>query len=360
MRHRLSLSLILASALAAPSALAQPKPDAPKSDAAKSDGQKPDAKPKTEAQKAEEARLAKLAAERLADLVKRGTEACDRGDIDDGLAALSAAYTQKSDADVAAALASCEIKAKQWGGAADHLTVALRQKEEGPDRKKLEEQLLEAQKHAGVLQITVNVEGADVFVGNRFVGQSPLAGEVYADAGKPTLVLAKKTGYEEAQRTVEVAARRGVAVKLDLAVESQVNRYASTSRTKVPFYVLGGAALVAGGVGAALYAAASTKAAAADDILAERGGTYPCQNTKATGCPTVLSLRQGHDKLWNIGTGVLVGGGALLGAAVLTGVWAFSSGSSSTGSAGAPRAASVRVAPTVSADGAGLWLTGSF
>jgi hypothetical protein len=368
MRHRLSLALILASALAAPSAAAQPKPDAPKPEAPKPeapkpdkpDAAKPDAKPpKSDALKAEEARLAKLAEARLAELVKRGTEACDRGEIEDGLAALSAAWTQKNDGDVAAALASCEIKAKQWGGAADHLMAALRTKEEGAERKRLEEMLAEAQKHAGTIQITVSVEGADVFVGNRFVGQSPLAAEVWADAGKPVLIIAKKTGYDEAQRTVDVVAHRSVAVKLDLAIETAgPNRYASASRSKVPFFLLGGLGLVAGGVGAALYAAAATKASAAEDILAERGGDYPCKNTKATGCPTVLSLRQGHDKLANIGTGLLVGGGVLIGAAALTGVWAFGTGSSSSSSRGPSRG--VALAPAVSPDGAGLWLSGSF
>ena len=378
MRLRLFIAPVLTTAvlavlLPAPPASAQPKPDAgkpnaakppPKPDAAKADAVKDPVK--EEAAKV----LAKQAEARLADLVKRGTEACERGETDEGLALLTAAVARRNDADVLGALASCEAKAGQWAAAADHYAAALRSKEEGADRKPLEEAFAEARKKVGSITITVNVDGADVIVDDRLVGQSPLPGEIFVTPGKDTSIVVKRTGYEEAEKRVQVAAQRTAAVKIELAQSTSTgNRYAAANRTKVPFYVLGGAALVAGGVGAALYAASFAHGSAADNLLTElktahpTSGDTPCQPSK-TGCATLLDLRKNHDKLMNVGTGFLIGGGALLGAAVITGLWAFSgsSATSTTGRAitGSPRAASITFAPVVSPDGAGLWMRGAF
>jgi hypothetical protein len=364
MRLRLSLAILLAAAAVAPAALAQPKPDKPKADSAKPD--KPGAKPEPLEPREEAARaLAKQAEARLAEQRKRGIEACERGDLDEGLATLASVWSRKSDPDVGGALGMCEMKAKLWPSAADHLAAALRVKQDGPDRKRLEEAFIETRKHVGAVRVTVNVEGADVFLGSRFVGQTPLPGEVFVEPGKRTTIVVKKTGFDEAQSSVEVAAERVASVKLAMVAEAPGrNRYALESRTRVPFYVLGGAALVAGGVGAALYAAAVSKGAAADDLLAElksAHGSTPCQPS-AAGCTTIGNLRSSHDTFMNVGTGFFIGGGVLLGAAVLTGVWAFTGGSPPSAglSTSGPRAASITLAPVVSPDVSGLWLRGSF
>lgn len=374
MRLRLSLALILAAAAISPSASAQHKPDAgkpDKADAAKPDkgdkpdkagkpdkGDKPDPHQPPDPREEANRILARQADERMADLVKRGTEACERGEFDEGLAALASVWSRKNDPDVGSALAACEAKAKLWPAAADHYAAALRLKEDGPDRKKLEDAFAEVKKHVGALTIAVNVEGADVFVDDRFVGQTPLPGEVFVEPGKRAAVVVKKTGYEEAQASVTVAAQRTASLKIDLSITpSGGNRYASPNRSRVPFYVLGGAGLVAVGVGAALYAAAFTKAAAADDLLAEiktahpSQGDAPCQPSNA-GCATIADLRKGRDKFMNIGTGALIGGGVLIGAAALVGVWTFSTSPSATGS--------IKLAPVIAPRTAGLWMTGAF
>lgn len=368
MRIRLLLALLLAStALSAP-ALGQPKPDAPRPPA-KPDPSVPDpgkAEPANgDPARAAAAKLLQQQAEaRFAALMKRGVEACEHGDTDDGLEALRSAWVQKPEADVAAALGACEAKAGHWPEAAEHLAAALRVKEDGAERKRLEEMFLDARKRVGAVKVTVNVEGADVIVGNRIVGQSPLPGEVFVEAGKRTSITAKKAGHEEDEQSVLLGAKgtASLSFKLPIAGLGADDRYAYTRRTKVPFFVLGGAALVAGGVGAALYAAAGAKGSAADDLLAEikaaSSQKYACQPA-ATGCATVSALRTSRDQMMNVGTGVLIGGGVLLGAAVLTGVWAFSAPSSSSASLG-PRAASLSLSPAVSPEGGGLWLRGGF
>jgi hypothetical protein len=361
MRTRIPLAIVLVSALAAPAALAQPKPESlPKTDAKvepKPDAAKVEPKPdpaKLEAQKAEAARVAA----RLAELVKRGAEACERGELEPGLATLSSAYSQKPDPDTAVALGSCEAKAKHWAAAAEHLAAALRVKEDGPERKRVEELFLDVRKRVGALKLTVDVEGADVFVQNRYVGQTPLPGEAFVDADVDALVVVKKTGFDEAERVVKVGAQRSASLTVALAAASSSgNRYAIKDRTKVPFFVLGGAALIAGGVGAALYASAFSRAADANNLLTElQGGNAsatPCSlSANAAACRALGGMRSSRDSAMNIGTGFLIGGGALLGAAVLTGVWAFTSPN--------PTRTGLSVAPGVARDGASVVLTGAF
>lgn len=369
MRLRLPIAILLAgAALAAPPALAQPKPppaDAPKPPPA--DAPKPPPPPS----KADEARLeaqrvlAKQAEARTTELVKRGKEACANGDHEEGITALTAVWTQKGDIEVGAALGACEAAAGRFPAAAEHLAAVLRVKEDGAERKKIEEMFLDVRKRVGAVKVAVNIEGADVIVGNRLVGQSPLPGEVYVEANKRTLIIAKKPGHEEAEKTVQLAPQGTAEITLKMAPATMVsNRYAADARSKIPFVVLGGLALVAGGVGASFYAAAGAKSSAADDMLAElkksSGQKYACSPTQ-TGCATVSDLRASRDMMMNVGTGVLIGSGVLLGAAVLAGAWAYSGGTTASGAAPAvTRTARISVTPSVSTDGGGLWLQGAF
>jgi tetratricopeptide (TPR) repeat protein len=339
MRLRLHLVVLLAaSSLGAAPALAQPKPDA--SAPSKSEPAKP-------------------APPTPAEIALRGQEMCERGDTQEAISALASALAQKASSEVATALAGCEAKVGRWAAAAEHYQAALRTTPEGPARKSLEERFAEARGHVGTVTITVNVEGADVFVGSRFVGQSPLGGEVFADPGR-NLITVKKPNFDEAEQPVEVPARGAAALKIELVPGGRsANPYARSERTRVPFYVMGGLGLVAVGAGAALYAAALSKGAAADDVLAELATRYPNQTTVCRpvheGCLTAYSLRSGHDTFANAGTGALIGGGVLIGVAVLYGAWAFAGSAPSSSSIGR-----ITLAPVATPSGGGMWMTGTF
>lgn len=384
MRLRLPIALLVFGvAIASPALAAPPNPSPPKSpgkaEPPKGGGTKGPSRvdiptmgskdPSKDAP-AEDARttaakaLAKQAEARMAEQIKRGREACERGDFEEGIGVLSAAWSQKSDADVAASLGACEAQAGRFPSAAEHLAAALRVKEDSPERKKLEEMFVDARKRVGGVKVTVNVEGADVIVGDRLVGQSPLPGEVYVEPGKAVVIVAKKPGYEEVDRRVQVPAKSTIEISFELSQSSNSgNRYAGASRSRVPMLVLGGAALVAGGVGASFYAAGLSKASAADALLAEiktaSSAKYACSPSQA-GCATLKDLRASRDTLMNTGTGVLIGGGVLLGAAVLTAAWAFSGSSSTAAAPSSVRFASITVTPAVSTEGGGLFLRGAF
>jgi hypothetical protein len=299
-----------------------------------------------------------LAAHRLAELIKRGTELCAGGDVDEGLPALRAAWSQHEDADLAVTLASCEIKASEWPSAAEHLAFALRNKDDPAQRKALEATFVNVRARVGAVKVTVTIDGADVFVEDRLAGQSPLPAEVFVTPGEAH-IFAKKPGYGEKQGTASVKAGGTTTLTIDLAGEGVVGQSHHTTGTRnpTPAYVLAGLGAAGIGVGAALYAASLSKGAAADDVLAALRtdypgrGTAPC-NPASSVCGALAALRSSHDTYANAGTGALAAGGALLGAGLVYGLWAaFSTPSDHV---------SVGLAPVVSPAGSGLFAHGTF
>jgi hypothetical protein len=334
----------LAACLAMPQARAD---DAPLSPAAKHDPSDPDAPAPDPA---------KVAAARLADLIRRGAQLCVAGEVDDGITALKAAWVQRQDADLALQLAACEVKGQQWPGAAEHLAFALRTKDDPEQRKALEATFSNVRARVGAVKVTVTVDGAYVFAGDRFAGQSPLPGEVYVSPGQAR-ISAKRSGYGEIEQAVSVQAGGTAEVTLDLMNEaaSATNHRTPERRSLTPAFVMGSIGIVAAGIGVALYAAGAAKGAAADSLLGELQTAYPnpCAGNPAPGCTTLASLRSGHDTFVNVGGGMLGAGGALLGVALIYGLVTVYSGAS-------PSRSGLTITPTAWASGAGLGAAGTF
>jgi hypothetical protein len=273
--------------------------------------------------------LAKAEAQRLAEMIKRGKEMCAAGDVDQGLPALRAAWTQRQDVELAVALGACEIKASEWASAAEHLAYAIRSTDVPETKKSLEATFANVRARVGAVTVTVTIDGADVFAGNRFVGQSPLPGEVFVSPG-PARISAKRTGYGEVEGQVDLKPGGSAALKLDLAGEGTVaqSQKVTRHRSVAPAYVLGAIGAVAAGFGAAYEAAAFAKGSAGDDLLGAlirdypAQGSNPCYGSTHTACTTLSNLRQSHDTFSNVGTGLLAGGGALIGVGVIYGLWA--------------------------------------
>jgi hypothetical protein len=326
-------------------------PDAGK--AAPADAPKAVDPAKAAADAAAAAELAKAAAARHTALVKQGKELCDAGEVDQGLVALDAAWSQQDDPDLALALANCEIKAQRWPGAAEHLAYVLRATSDPEARKGIEPTFVDVRRRVGAVKVKVTLEGADVFVADHYAGQSPLNAEVYVLPGRAR-VSAKKPGYAEVERGVDVQANGTAEITLDLAGESDVGRSRPepiAPRSRTPAYVLGGLTLVAAGVGAALVAGGAAQGSAGDSLLGElqgAGGKYPCPT--APGCATLQSLRSGHDTWINAGIGVFGVDGALLGATIIYSLWATR----------APERASLSFAPVASAGSGGIVARGAF
>jgi hypothetical protein len=303
---------------------------------------------------------AKAAAARLAELIRKGVQLCGAGEMDDGIAALNAAWVQRADLDLAVQLAGCEVKAQHWPGAAEHLAFALRTTGDPEQRKALEASFAGVRARVGAVKVKVTVDGAYVFAGDRFAGQSPLPGEVYVSPGQAR-VSAKKGGYGEVEQEISIQPGGTAEVTLDLMNETAVatSRRTPPRRSLAPAFVMGGIGIVAAGIGAALYAAGAAKGSAAGALLAELqaapgAGTYPCAGaTPAAGCNTLATLRSGHDTFENAGAGMLIAGGALLGVGLIYGLV-------TTYSAPPPSGSALTITPAVWASGAGLGAAGTF
>jgi hypothetical protein len=206
----------------------------------------------------------------------------------------------------------------------------------------------------GAVKVSVNVEGADVFAGDRFVGTAPLPGEVYVAPGKAH-ISAKKTGYGEIEGTVEVAAQGTATLALDLASEgpTATSHRLPEPRSKTPAFVLGGITLLTAGVGAALYAYGASQGSAADNLLNELQTTtsQPCISG-ALGCQTLKSMRQTHDTFVNAGTGMLIVSGGFGAATLIYALWATARPSSAS--------RGLSITPVASSQGGALMLRGSF
>jgi hypothetical protein len=202
----------------------------------------------------------------------------------------------------------------------------------------------------------VDVDGADVFAGGQFVGVSPLGkDEVFVDPGD-VAASARDANGRETQKTARVAAGGSAAVRLVMPPRTaEPDRFAPRERPSlVPAIVIGGAGLAAGAIGVGLFVAAGGKAAEADDQLASlrtQYGPVPCPN--APECADLKEHRQSRDSLMDIGTGLMIGGGAVLTGAIGYAIWALDTPLSEIGG-------QVSIAPFVARTAGGAWVHGAF
>lgn len=280
------------------------------------------------------------------------------------------ALTDKKSKGLVNNLGQTEMHLGKFREAAEHLSAARRLA--GKDDKQLadiERDLAESRKHVGTLVLAVGVEGAQIVLGGKPVGQAPLVDPLFVDPGKVTL-SAFKDGYETAKVELDVAAGQEIPVtlalkKIEAAPVSSATATASTTappppppRSKVPAYVMGGAgvaSLIAGGV---LVGVAS---AAGSDLRADapRGtnGELLCRRTvepagSATAQCDAWRARVGEaTALGNAGVGFLVVAGLAAAGTVTYLLWPSSQPA---------RAARWQVAPVIGANAGGVVLHGAF
>lgn len=114
-------------------------------------------------------------------------------------------YRLRPTANVAQNLGRAELLTGNYVEAARHLLACLRADDaREPARKLAHEALREAESHIGKLKIDVNVDDANVLVDGESYGTSPVLGQtVYVEPGKHT-IAARKNGYADATKAVDV------------------------------------------------------------------------------------------------------------------------------------------------------------
>ncbi|HZG45017.1 MAG TPA: PEGA domain-containing protein, partial [Allosphingosinicella sp.] len=284
-------------------------------------------------------------------------------------AAFEAAWAENPTSDVAYNLGTAEYQQGKYREAAEHLSFALKNwpllTVMSGLRPIAEQRLAEARAQVGALAVKVSVEGAEVLLDGQVIGQSPLAGEVFVEAGAHT-VEARLAGYVTAKETVqaEKGAAKVVELKLmaPLPVETKPEGNGAANpapaggegaegdglRKKLIIAgIASSAALVTGGVVFAIVS--SGKASDADEQLAEllqKGGPKPCSvPALLADCMEIDGKRKARDTFADLSAWTFVAGG-VLGAGTV--IYALAVPGAS------PTRTAIRVLPGVVARGGGL------
>ncbi len=249
--------------------------------------------------------------------------------------AYAAAWSKKKTHDLAANLGLVSMELKKYGQAAASLAFALRNYPAGGSptkRADMEHSFQQAKAQAGALEISVSLEGAKVIVNGVDQGRSPMMGLVFIDAG-PFAVEAQQTGYVTARRTGTVEKAKTAGVHLEMVPEkvaAPVPTGTATAtatsgpapfRSAVPVFVLGGAAVVAAGVGIGLNVVAAAEDAsvkqAADSILASKKSCVAGAANFDSRCVELETQARNGQTLGGLSVGLLVGAGLVAGGALL-------------------------------------------
>lgn len=140
---------------------------------------------------------------------QEGVKFYDQKQYEKARAAFLQAYALKKHPAVLLNLAQSELRSKHQAEAAKHFAQYLREAP-GSDAERGEAQkgLTAAKAAVGEMNVTVDVEGAEVFVDGTSEGRSPLPGAVYLTPGSHTLE-AKKDGNVATATVTSLAGQTG-------------------------------------------------------------------------------------------------------------------------------------------------------
>jgi hypothetical protein len=287
--------------------------------------------------------------DRAAALYAEGNAFYDQGKYTQAEAKYQAAWNIQKSFDVAGNLGNVEMMVGQPRDAAEHLTYALKTFPLGggaPKRKFLQDRLAAAQRQIGTLRITVNVEGAEILIDGKLIGESPLEGEVFVDPGEK--IVEVRRGRLSAVESILVA--KGSSQNIAVTLETGPNK---------AILIAGGAVGAAGILSGVVFAMISNGKAGDSNALHDKLAAGPGREGACTlaanqgSCGELLSLREDQALFANISVwSFIVGGAALAGTAAY---WVLS-----TYEPAPTPTRGFHAVPVVTAKGAGLMVGGSF
>ncbi|HLV22167.1 MAG TPA: hypothetical protein VKZ49_14840 [Polyangiaceae bacterium] len=135
---------------------------------------------------------------------------------------------------ILANLAYAELELGKYKDAAEHLRayLSLAPTEEVNERAEAEKKLLQARQQLVTLGVSVNLDGADLFLDGAHVGRSPLGQQLFMDPGQAVLE-ARAPGQKTAKQLVTGRGgdRRVVSLTLALAPSTADDPPSPTSRS---------------------------------------------------------------------------------------------------------------------------------
>ncbi len=151
-------------------------------------------------------------------LFRKGITAFEAGNDQESLEALSEAWGDTRNYDIAAAIAQTELALGRYRDAAEHLEYGLNHFVPGESEKTLalmRTAFAEVKQHVAALRVQVGRQGATIELDGRALGISPLPGLTFVDPGTHT--LRARHGDRQASQRLDVQAGQEYPVLLELA-----------------------------------------------------------------------------------------------------------------------------------------------
>ncbi|MBX3192621.1 MAG: hypothetical protein KF819_36895 [Labilithrix sp.] len=285
-----------------------------------------------------------------------GLAAVRRGELASARRSFGAAYALVPSVDILWNLASTERRLGENVAALAHFRAYVASPEARPDRVKIAEEEVLPELEGATARLSIRAdEGASVLVDGRPIGD----GSAVVDVMPGMHAIVVKAAGRETTFAVEAIAGRATDVKATMNVSMSVDvsptpvvrtnvdapMKAESGRTTTVAVLAGaGAAMIAGGVAFTLLA--RTDQQEADRLhLAMRSDDLSCKRS-GTLCDDYEDARSAAQRSSALGTGMLVTGGVLGGAAIVT--WMLWP------------AATTHVVPSATKDAASLSVVGRF
>jgi hypothetical protein len=268
--------------------------------------------------------------------------------------------------DLAGNLGDVELMLDKPRDAAEHLAYSLKNWPAGQAeaRAKTAARLKEAKGFVATIKVTVNRDGAEVFVNGTSVGTSPISGELFVNPG--AITVEAKAGGKSDKSTIALDKGGSRAVTLTIGEapggggqdpngDNGTGGGSGTTDGAVskPLIYTGiGVAVVGLGVGIGFTLAASSKRSDRDELRDSLPGPSPCGSGTPFGakCDEIDDLDSSAKRFQTIGVaGFIVGGAAAIATATYA-LWPRKKTSASR----------IQFHPSVSRNVGSLEITGSF
>ncbi|WP_437969552.1 PEGA domain-containing protein [Sorangium sp. So ce260] len=141
-------------------------------------------------------------------LYMEGVAASEKGRWADAYASFVAAWALQKHYTIAGGMGTCELMLQRYVDAAKHLAIYVREIEKdatatADERAAALKTYAQARAKVGAVKLRVDVEGAEVTVGQEVVGTAPLLDPVFLEPGAHRITV-RRPGYEAADVTVEL------------------------------------------------------------------------------------------------------------------------------------------------------------
>ncbi|MEZ4306589.1 MAG: hypothetical protein R3F14_00865 [Polyangiaceae bacterium] len=280
-----------------------------------------------------------------------GVAAFSDGRLEEALKIFQELWKVGKSYDLAVMLGRTERNMEKHAAAAEHYTYALEhfpRTGEEDLREEVVTELAEVKKNLGTLRVRVPVKDAKVTLNGAVLEASQLGQDLFVPTGK-AVIEAEADGYVSARRTVDLKPGDTEDVTITLTPAQA----ATTARSPVPAFVVGGVGLVGIILGGVLIGTAEGKKSEAIQLHDELGSPEGCA-ANPTKCQSLRDATAAADAFGNGGVAAFVlGGVAGLAAA---GYMLIPSRTSKA----APRSGKVSLVPVATPTAGGFVLSGSF